>query len=47
MNIFVSFASPHLGIKNSENSLVNTGVWYLVNVSKVKAMKTLYGHTPT
>lgn len=41
MNIFISFASPHLGVRNSPNSLVNTGIWYLVNISKVKTMRQL------
>ena len=41
MNLFVSFASPHLGVTVSDNKLVGTGVWYLINFEKVKNMKQL------
>jgi alpha/beta superfamily hydrolase len=37
--IFITFSSPHLGISESENSLVNLGVWYLIKVDKVINLK--------
>lgn len=41
LGIFVTFSSPHLGISDSENSLVKLGVWYLIKVDKVKNLKEL------
>ena len=41
LGIFVTFSSPHLGISECENSLVNLGVWYLIKVDKVKNLKEL------
>ena len=41
MNLFVSFASPHLGVTVSDNKLVGTGIWYLINFEKVKNLKQL------
>jgi hypothetical protein len=38
-NLFATFSSPHLGISECENSLVNLGVWYLIKVDKVKNLK--------
>lgn len=40
-NLFITFSSPHLGISESSNSLVNIGVWYLIQVDKVKNLKQL------
>jgi pimeloyl-ACP methyl ester carboxylesterase len=40
-NLFITFSSPHLGISECENSLVNLGVWYLIKVDKVKNLKEL------
>ena len=41
MNIFATFAAPHLGVSKSDNYLVGTGIWYLANVEKVKNMRQL------
>ena len=41
MNIFISFASPHLGVSENRNTLVSAGVWFLASVSKVRTMKQL------
>ena len=41
MNIFATFASPHLGVSKADNYLVGTGIWYLANVEKVKNMRQL------
>lgn len=41
LNVFATFSSPHLGISEGENSLVNLGVWYLIKVDKVKNLKEL------
>jgi pimeloyl-ACP methyl ester carboxylesterase len=40
-NLFVTFSSPHMGISECENSLINLGVWYLIKVDKVKNLKEL------
>ena len=45
MNVFVSLASPHLGVTNSDNYLVGTGVWYLANIGKIKNMRQLNWQT--
>lgn len=45
MNVFISLASPHLGVTNSDNYLVGTGVWYLANIGKVKNMRQLNWQT--
>ena len=37
----MTFSSPHLGISDSDNSLVKLGVWYLIKVDKVKNLKEL------
>ena len=37
----MTFSSPHLGISDSENNLVNLGVWYLIKVDKVQNLKEL------
>ena len=41
MNLFMTLASPHLGVTRSDNKLVGTGIWYLINVEKVKNLKQL------
>lgn len=41
MNLLVSFASPHLGVSITDNKLVGTGIWYLINFEKVKNLKQL------
>lgn len=41
MNLLVTFASPHLGVSMSDNQLVKTGIWYLINFEKVKNLKQL------
>ena len=41
MNLFITYASPHLGISKSDNYLVGTGIWYLANVEKIKNMRQL------
>jgi hypothetical protein len=41
MNIFVSFASPHVGISNSANPLVRAGIWFLTSFEKNKNLKQL------
>lgn len=41
MNIFISFASPHAGICDTENPLVKTGIWWLTNFQKNKNLKQL------
>lgn len=38
-NLFITFSSPHLGISECDNNLVNLGVWYLIKVDKVKNLK--------
>ena len=40
-NLFITFSSPHLGISECDNNLVNLGVWYLIKVDKVKNLKEL------
>lgn len=40
-NLFATFSSPHLGISECDNNLVNIGVWYLIKVDKVKNLKEL------
>lgn len=41
MNILITFASPHLGVSVGDNYLVSTGIWYLINVEKVKNLRQL------
>ena len=41
MNIFITFASPHAGIRDNENALVKTGIWFLTNFEKNKNLKQL------
>jgi hypothetical protein len=41
MNIFISFASPHAGIRDTANPLVKTGIWFLTNFEKNKNLKQL------
>lgn len=41
MQVLVTLASPHLGLSESENTLVNLGVWYLSKFDKVKNIKEL------
>lgn len=41
MNIFISFASPHVGICDSTNPLVRAGIWFLTSFEKNKNLKQL------
>ena len=41
MNVFISFASPHAGIRDASNPLVRTGIWFLTNFDKNKNLKQL------
>ena len=41
MNLFISFASPHAGIRDTANPLVKTGIWFLTNFEKNKNLKQL------
>lgn len=41
MNVFISFASPHLGITDNSNMLVRLGIWFLTNFDKAKNLKQL------
>jgi len=41
MNIFISFASPHAGIRDASNPFVRTGIWFLTNFDKNKNLKQL------
>lgn len=41
MNLLITFASPHLGVIQSDNALVGTGIWYLININKVKNLMQL------
>jgi len=41
MNMLITLASPHLGVSESQNTLVNFGVWYLSKIDKVKNIKEL------
>jgi hypothetical protein len=47
MALMVTFASPHLGVSDPDNQLVKTGIWYLINFSKVKNLKELNCETET
>ncbi len=39
MGMLITLASPHLGVSESENTLVNLGVWYLSKIDKAKNIK--------
>lgn len=39
--MFITFASPHAGIRDTENPLVRTGIWFLTNFEKNKNLKQL------
>jgi predicted esterase len=41
MNIFITFASPHAGIRDNSNYLVRTGVWFLTNFEEKKNLRQL------
>jgi pimeloyl-ACP methyl ester carboxylesterase len=41
MNLFISLASPHAGIRDTENPLVKTGIWFLTNFEKNRNLKQL------
>jgi hypothetical protein len=41
MQTLITLASPHLGVSESQNALVNLGVWYLSKIDKVKNIKEL------
>lgn len=41
MNAFISFASPHAGIRDASNPLVRTGVWFLTNFDKRMNLRQL------
>ncbi len=41
MGIFMTLASPHLGIMDNDNYLVRTGVWFLANWKNVKNLQQL------
>ena len=40
-NTLITFSSPHLGISQNDNSLVNLGVWFLIKMDKVANLKEL------
>lgn len=41
INVFLSLASPHLGISKLDNFLVKTGVWYMSKFENYPSMKSL------
>ncbi len=42
MNLFISFASPHIGTVDGGNFLIKTGIWYLINFENTRTIKQLH-----
>ena len=42
MNLFISFASPHIGTVDGGNLLIKTGIWYLINFENTRTIKQLH-----
>lgn len=41
INLFISLASPHLGMADGASLLIKTAIWYLVNFKNAKNIKQL------